>query len=365
MNKLKTAVIGCGGIANAKHLPNLAQLPSIELVAFCDLIPERAEAARAKYAPKAKCYTDYRQLLAENPDLNNVHVCTPNDMHSEISVAALNAGINVMCEKPMAIDYAGALKMKEAAEKSGKLLTIGYQHRFDPDVTYMHRAAENGDFGDIYFAKARVLRRRGIPTWGVFTQKARQGGGSFIDIGTHALDTLLYIIGNYEPASVTATTYQKYRDRTDCGNAFGNWKPEEYDVEDSAFAFIVMKNGATILLETSFALNTSEEGGVQYLVSGTKAGGDNFSGKLRINGDRYGSLYLTEPDLKAGGVAFFEGKSVKPGLAEQICFEKALLGEGTLMTMPAQAIVTSRILSGAYISAETGRTYYFDDEGVR
>lgn len=265
----------------------------------------------------------------------------------------------------MAINYAEALKMKDAAEKSGKLLTIGYQHRFDPDVTYLRRAAENGEFGEIYFAKARVLRRRGVPTWGVFTQKSRQGGGSFMDIGTHALDTLLYIMDNYEPAYVTATTYQKFRDRTDCGNPFGNWNPEEYDVEDSGFAFVVMKNGATIILETAFALNTSEEGGVQYSVSGTKAGADNLSGKLRLNGDKYGSLYLTEPNLGAGGVAFFSGKSVSPALAEQICFEKALKGEGKLMTTPEQAIVTSRILNAAYKSAESGKTYYFDSEEVR
>lgn len=364
MKKLKTAIIGCGGIANGKHLPNLAQLPDIGITALCDIIPGRAEAARAKFAPDAKVYTDYKLLIAENPDLDNIHVCTPNDMHSEISVAALNAGINVMCEKPMAINYAEALKMKDAAEKSGKLLTIGYQHRFDPDVTYMRRAAGNGEFGDIYFAKARVLRRRGVPTWGVFTRKARQGGGCFMDIGTHALDTLLYIMDNYEPAYVTATTYQKFRDRTDCGNPFGNWNPEEYDVEDSGFAFVVMKNGATIILETAFALNTSEEGGVQYSVSGTKAGADNLSGKLRLNGDKYGSLYLTEPNLGAGGVAFFSGKSVSPALAEQICFEKALKGEGKLMTTPEQAIVTSRILDGAYKSAESGKTFYFDTEEV-
>lgn len=365
MKKLKTAIIGCGGIANAKHLPNLTQIPNIELSAFCDIIPERAEAAREKYAPNAKIYTDYKLLIDENPDLDNVHVCTPNDMHSTISTYALNAGINVMCEKPMAINYDEALKMKEAAEKNGKLLTIGYQHRFDPDVSYMRRAAENGEFGDIYFAKVRVLRRRGVPTWGVFTQKSRQGGGCFMDIGTHALDTLLYMIGNYKPAYVTATTYQKYRDRSDCGNPFGNWDPKEYDVEDSGFAFIVMKNGATIILETAFALNTSEEGGVQYLISGTKAGADNLSGKLKINGDKYGTLYMTEPDLNKGGVAFFSGKSVSPALAEQMCFEKALLGEGKLMTTPEQAIVTSQILSGAYKSAESGKTYYFDTKEVR
>ena len=124
MKKLKTAIIGCGGIANGKHLPNLAQLHDIELVAFCDIIPERAEAARAKYAPDAKVYTDYKLLIAENPDLDNIHVCTPNDMHSTISIAALNAGINVMCEKPMAINYDEALKMMEAAKKNEKLLTI-------------------------------------------------------------------------------------------------------------------------------------------------------------------------------------------------------------------------------------------------
>ena len=129
MEKLKIGFIGCGGIANDKHLPSMAKQPEVEMAAFCDLILERAEAAAAKYgAPDAKVYTDYRELLADE-SIVAVHVLTPNVMHCEISCAAMEAGKHVICEKPMAANIADAEKMMETAKRTGKLFTIGYQYR--------------------------------------------------------------------------------------------------------------------------------------------------------------------------------------------------------------------------------------------
>ena len=119
MEKLRIGIIGCGGIANGKHMPSLKELNDVEMVAFCDLILERAEQAAKEYGTQdAKVYTDYKELLAD-PTIDVVHVLTPNRSHSFITVDALEAGKHVMCEKPMAINSAEAKKMLDAAKRTG------------------------------------------------------------------------------------------------------------------------------------------------------------------------------------------------------------------------------------------------------
>ena len=126
LDTIRIGIIGCGGIANGKHMPSLKKVPGVEMVAFCDIIIDRAEKAAKQYGtPDAKVYEDYKELL-EDKTIDVVHVCTPNRAHSFITVDALEAGKHVMCEKPMAINSAEAKKMLDAAEKSGKFLTIGY-----------------------------------------------------------------------------------------------------------------------------------------------------------------------------------------------------------------------------------------------
>ena len=191
---IKVGIIGCGGIANGKHMPALKAVKDCEMVAFCDIIPERAEKACAKYgAEGAKVYVDYKELLKDG-SIDVVHVCTPNRSHSFITVDALEAGKHVMCEKPMAINSEEAKKMLDAHKRTGKMLSIGYQSRFRDDSQYMKQEVEDGTLGDIYYARATALRRRKVPTWGVFLNEYEQGGGPLIDIGTHALDLTPTII---------------------------------------------------------------------------------------------------------------------------------------------------------------------------
>ncbi len=361
---MKIGIIGCGNIANGKHMLALKKMEEAELVAFCDIIEERAQQAAAKFGtPDAKVYTDYRELL-KDPEIENVRVLTPNRMHSEITVAALRAGKDVMCEKPMAINYESACAMLEAQKESGKLLTIGYQHRQDADVQYVKREAEKGVFGDIYFAKARVLRRRGVPTHGVFQNEYEQGGGCLVDVGTHALDTLLWMMDNYEPLYCVGSVYHKLSDLPEemQGNPFGCWEPENFQVEDSAFGYIVMKNGATVILETSWALNMLEGESVQYMICGTKAGCDNFTknGQLRINGVKNGTKYIEEPSFEAGGVAFTAGIAHNPPEKEQRVFLDACAGKGELTVKPEQAAMVTRLLDAIYESSRKGGPVYFD-----
>ena len=360
MEKLKVGIIGCGGIANGKHMPALKKLGNVEMVAFCDIIPERAEKAAKEYGTAdAKVYTDYKELLKDE-SIHNVRICTPNRWHAVMSIDALKAGKHVMCEKPMAMNYAEALKMIEAQKESGKVLTVAYQHKFDPDVIYAKQEADKGTFGDIYFAKASILRRRGVPTWGVFTQKSEQGGGALIDIATHSLDMVLYMINNYKPKMLLATTYDRIKHQKETGNPFGPWDVDNYDVEESAFAHLVMENGATIVIESSWALNTTDTSGLRYMICGDKAGVDNYNGSFKINGIQNDKFYTLTPELSASGVSFYEGKSNVPTELEQQIFLDATLGKGELVTTPETAAVVTRILEAIYISAETGQPYYFD-----
>ena len=257
MRKLKAGIVGCGGIANGKHLPAMKKSGLYEIVAFCDIIRERAEKAKKEYGTEdAKVFEDYQELIKE--DLDVVYVTTPNRSHAEISIAAMEAGKDVMCEKPMAKNYAEAQKMVETSEKTGRILNIGYQNRYRPDSLYLKEMCKADELGEIYFAKAHALRRRAVPTWGVFLNEEEQGGGPLIDIGTHALDLTLWMMDNYEVESVTGQTFRKLADQTNQGNDFGDWDPKEFSVEDSAFGFIRMKNGAVIELEAAWALNTLE-----------------------------------------------------------------------------------------------------------
>ena len=359
---IRVGIIGCGGIANGKHMRSLAKVADCEMVAFCDIIPERAEKALADFgAPGAKAYTDYKELL-KDPTIDVVHVCTPNRSHSFITVDALEAGKHVMCEKPMAINSAEAKKMLDAAKRTGKKLSIGYQTRFRDDSQYLKQEVEDGTFGDIYYARAISLRRRAVPTWGVFLNEFEQGGGPLIDIGTHALDLTLWLMNNYKPKYCVGTTYHKLNRDTDQANMWGNWDPEKFTVEDSAFGFVVMENGATISLETSWALNTLDVREAVTSFCGTLAGADMMDG-VRINGVRNGRQYVLQPSFTAGGVAFNNGsKGESMADREERLWIEAIRNGTDPVTLPEQAYCVTRILEGIYTSAKTGDIYRFDQE---
>jgi len=360
MAKLKAAFVGCGGIANNKHLPSLQTIPEVECVAFCDLKEERAANTAKRFGtPDAQVYTDYKKMIDEHPEVDIVYVCTPNRAHAEVSIYALEAKKHVMCEKPMAINSKEALAMCEAAKRSGKKLTIGYQNRQRADARWLKAACEKDELGEIYFAKAHALRRRAVPTWGVFLDAHNQGGGPLIDIGTHALDMTLWMMNNYKPKYVVGSTFRKLAEQKDTGNAWGDWDPKEFTVEDSAFGFVVMENGATIILESSWALNIEDEGEAQTTLCGTKAGATNHR-EIGINGIKFGKRYVERPELGSGGVDFFAGTDAKPEDLEQRQWIDAILNNTDPCVLPEQAYVVTRILEAIYESAKTGKPVYFE-----
>ena len=229
---------------------------------------------------------------------------------------------------------------------------------------YLKKCIENGDLGDIYYAKALAVRRRGVPTWGVFLDAENQGGGPLIDIGTHALDLTLYEMNNYEPQMVVGTTFRKLADHENSANPWGPWDPKKFTVEDSAFGFIKMKNGAAISLDASWALNTLRADDCKIMLCGDKAGADTLGEKniLRINGEKFSKLYVTEPDLSAGGVDFYEGSGGgKPQEIEaRMWIDHVMDDSKPLIVKPEQAYVVTQILEAIYESAKTGKPVYFD-----
>lgn len=353
MRNMKAGIIGCGGIANSKHLPAIKLAGKIDVVAFCDIVEERAVEAKEKFGTEdALVFTDYKELL--KLDLDAVYVTTPNRSHSFISIDAMKAGKNVLCEKPMAKTSEEAKAMLETAKETGKVLTIGYQNRYRSDSKYLKSACTNGDLGDIYYAKAHAIRRRAVPTWGVFLNEEEQGGGPLIDIGTHALDLTLWMMDNYKPVSVMGSVYKKLGNQTETANAWGDWDPEKYTVEDSAFGFIKMADGATIVLESAWALNTLDVDEAKTSLCGTKAGAD-MKGGLRTNSVKYNKQIVEQPELDPDGVPFFDASGEVPAMIEQQVFYNAVMNGGEVVVKPEQAYVVTQILEAIYESAKTGK----------
>lgn len=368
MNKVKIGIIGCGGIANQKHLPALkAHADKAEITALCDIIPERAEKSAKEFGiTGAKVYTDYQEMLTDKGvEFDAVHVCTPNVAHCSITVTALEAGKHVLCEKPMAHNTEDARKMMNAWKKSGKKFTVGYQNRFRDDTTTLHTACEKGELGEIYFAKAHALRRRAVPTWGVFPNKALQGGGPLIDIGTHALDLTLWMMNNYKPVSVSGQVFYKLgREKHGPeGNVFGPWDPETFEVEDSAFGLVKMENGAVIYLEASWALNILKSMEASTTLCGTKGGAEIHHGgsypkdELIFNTVEHNQLM--EKTLSPKGVVdFFEGGTSAEGVREQAQWLDAILNDTEPLVKPEQAFVVTQILDAIYQSAQARKEIF-------
>ncbi|MGY8824604.1 MAG: Gfo/Idh/MocA family protein [Candidatus Latescibacterota bacterium] len=281
--RLKIAIIGAGMIANAGHIPawkNLAD--DVEIAAIYNRSITRAQETAARHdIPHA--YDDCAQMLSEiEPDI--AAICTPNVSHKDYALAALDAGAHVFCEKPVAACYADAVEMFARAEEKGRILFITQTGRFSNRTIAAKEIADSGQLGEMYYAETSALRRRGVPTWGRFHLKGDSGGGPLCDIGVHALDALLWIMGNPKVIAASGATYTKIANQdeglveslADSGAPIGVFAPrpydfKEYDVEDMAAGFLRLENGATISLKVSWAANVPEGMG-GTMVLGTKGG---------------------------------------------------------------------------------------------
>ncbi len=345
---INIAIIGVGNIA-LTHLEAYSKNKNVKVVAFCDINPERL-AYMGKRFGIDKLYTDMHEMFRQVPEIDAVSVCTWNNAHAECTVAALEAGKHVLCEKPMALNASEALKMQRAAEKSGKLLMIGFVRRHGNDCAIMRDFIKSDYFGDIYYAKATYLRRNGNPG-GWFGDKARSGGGPLIDLGVHVIDLTRYIMGNPKPVSVYGATFTKLYDRKNIktGKGYVSSRVSDNDVcnvEDLATALIRYDNGAVLSVEASFSLNLKQdEGKLEFF--GTK-GGAKLDPELELYGEMNG--YMTDMTLAAKTALSFDGL-----FENEINHFIDCIENGTKCIAPAEDGVTlMKILDAIYESAATG-----------
>jgi len=274
MSEVGVGLIGCGSIG-LYHLKRLIEIESVRVVAACDINPQALETAGHEAGiPKNSLYHDYGSLLKQG-DVDAVVVCLPNRLHSTVTAEALETRKHVYCEKPMAVNLPEARSMVEAAERSGGKLLIGLQNRFRGDVQALKHHAENGELGDIYYAKCGWLRRSGVPGWGSwFTRKKDAGAGPIYDIGVHVLDLTLWLMSNFTPAAAYASSYAKFGPEKRGLSGWGKPEPDGYfDVEDLATALIRMENGASVSFEVSWASHIDKPRRISTIL-GDKAGLD-------------------------------------------------------------------------------------------
>jgi predicted dehydrogenase len=348
-DKIRLAIIGTGNCFRLFHSKELLGHPEIDIVAYCDV--DEAKAKSWADENGGDWCTDYREIIKRD-DVDAVDIVTPNLYHSEIAVAALEAGKDVFCEKPDAISVAEAQKMADAAAKSGKLLMTMRNNRFRPASQFVKKFIEDGSMGEVYTGRCGWVRRRGIPgRGGWFTTKALSGGGPLIDLGVHFIDLAVWLMGNPKPVSVTGATYQKFAKndaKADSQHAaFGEAKEEgTIDVEDLATGFIRFDNGATLQIEFSWASNVPEERNFLEL-RGTKAGFV-MSGRdepmlpTEING----TLVDLMPKLGKGKVDI-HGKHLHH-------FIDCLKGRSKPINNPTDGVNMIKILMAIYESAKTG-----------
>ena len=201
------AVVGCGRIANAAHFPAFMKMDNIRIKYACDLIEEKAAAAKEKFPKVEQIITDYKVALAD-PEVDAVFVLTPNYAHYTVTMDALKAGKHVFCEKPITINYALSCEMKAEADKQGKMLNIGVCNRYHKSVEMLEEMVKNGDFGNLYHVYCSFRDYRSIPgLGGAFTTKEQSGGGVLIDWGVHFFDLILYILGGAKLKNLTCDAY--------------------------------------------------------------------------------------------------------------------------------------------------------------
>lgn len=336
--KVRVGIVGAGGIAQKVHIPNYQKFPDkVEIVAIADVAVDRAKEV-AERIGISQYFATVEDMVAGTA-LDAVSICTPNKFHATSAVTALRAGCHVLCEKPPAMNVAEAEQMTQVAKEAGKYLTFGFHYRHTQEVEALQRFLRAGELGDVYAATATAVRRRGIPGWGVFTNKELQGGGPLIDIGVHMLDTALYLMGYPEPESVFGATYQKLGTRKGVG-IMGDWDWQNFSIEDMARGFIRFANGSTLVLESAFAANVKEREVMNVKLMGDKGGADVFP--LTIYQEKHETLI----DITPG---FLPEKSGYELEIER--FVDACLGGTQPISTPEQGIKLQRIINGLYESA--------------
>ena len=357
---LIVAVIGCGAIAQKKHLPLIASNPNLRLKGLYNPTVQTAELCRAEFGCEdTKVYTDIHDLL-NRTDVDVVFICTPNQFHTCYTIEALENGKHVICEKPMASDVHAAQRMLEASIENRKLLHISYQNRYTNQALYAKQLIQEGFLEHVYYAKAYALRRRAVPNWGMAGKKS-QGGGPLIDIGTHAIDLALWLSGSFEAECAFGSTYHFLAQKGSCANYWGNWDFAHYESEDLALGLVRMKNGMTLSVEASYALNISREKEASVDLFGSGGGLElrQEDGVTLIH-EMGGQMVITRNDIQKTMRSLTPSFLMQsPSEREHEAVVKMLMDGITFDAAAAQALEVERIIAGLYRSAQERREIRF------
>lgn len=338
------AVIGAGAIG-VDHIRSFQQHPAAHVIALAEVSTTRGQEAADTYGIP-NLVTDYNELLGR-ADIDVVSIALPNFLHATVGIEALRAGKHLMVDKPMATNAKDAAKLIATAKQHRRRLMVGQNMRFTPEVQTARHLINQGKLGDVYHAKTCWSRRSGIPRIGSwFTQKQFAGGGCTYDIGVHALDRALFLMGEFEAAAVSGQTYSQLGP---LGRGDGNWgkgeidKKARFDVDDLAVALIKLKSGRTVLLEASWAAHIPQHEVFTSQIFGTDAG-------IALN-----PLRLTRPSRS--GYLTEEITPTTPLVNENrmVHFIDVLLGKAEPYVKPTESLAVQKILDAIYKSAQSGR----------
>lgn len=347
MGTVYVGMIGAGAISDV-HLQSYTENNNAEIVAIADLNHVRAREKAEKYGAK-KFYKDYRELLADK-EIDAVSICVWNNLHAEIVIAALDAGKHVLIEKPLSMTVEEAKEIEEAVHRNKKLLQVGFVRRHGSNTKLLKQFIDNGDLGELYYAKASCLRRLGNPG-GWFADKEKSGGGPLIDLGVHVIDICWYLMGRPKVKSISGNTYNKLGNRKNI-KSLSFYKAADYDpnkntVEDMANALIRFENGASLLVDVSFTLHAKSDE-ISIKLYGDK-GGAELEPELSLVTEKNDTILNTKPQVDNLTFNFTEGFQNEINHFVSCCLT------GKESNSPVEdGVEVMKILCGIYESSEKG-----------
>ena len=346
MEKIKIGIIGTGSISHFHMGGYRASSDIAEVTAVCDLNLERARAFAEKYGVP-HVYGSYEEMLRDAP-IDAVSVTTWNNAHAPATIAALQAGKHVLCEKPLALNAVQAQEMANTAQAAGRLLMVGFVRRFAQNTDALKAVIDARDLGDLYFSQVSIVRRWGNPG-GWFSDKKRSGGGALIDMGVHIIDLARYLAGNPHPVSVYAATFSHLGMKPDI-RGVEKYKAADYsehcDVEDAATALIRFDNGMITHVNVTWVENAEDSSLMHF--SGSK-GGAQLEPVLEIYQDRHHYLNTIQPKLQ------YQGIDMEDIFAKEIRHFVTCVRDGTPCRCPAEdGVWLMKILDAVYESARIG-----------
>lgn len=353
MSRLSIGVIGAGSIAS-KHLQSYAANPDVEIVGIHDLNHARSREKAATFGAR-HAYETLQELL-DDSSIDAVSVCSWNDSHAELAIAALEAGKHVLLEKPLSKTVAEAEAIADAVARTGKRLQVGFVRRYSQNARVLKSFVDAGELGEMYYARATNIRRLGNPG-GWFADSTRSGGGPLIDIGVHVLDLCWYLMGAPKAVTVSGTTSSRIGNRANVTSlsryTVADYDPTQNDVEDLATALVRFDNGASLLLETSYSLHAADDR-LEVAVYGEK-GGAELEPQLRIVTEKLDTVLNISPQVDLVSFDFDEGFQNEIDHFVSVC-----LGEADDISPVEHGVEMMRILTAIYESAALGREVVLD-----